>query len=207
MAATTLTLSYNGQSGSTFSYVYGGSFVGDGVFGNDLMYIPASRAEMDAMVFVTKLFGAAATPAANAANIAQQKDEFEAFIQSDKYLSRSRGRHAERNGARLPFTNILDANISQEFLMKVGQITHKASLTLDVFNLTNMINKNAGKIFFLSNDQTNVVSFRGYQTGTTVPTFQFFKPINNKPYQLNDVQTSANTSARWNAQLTFRYSF
>ena len=206
-AATTLTLSYNGQSGNTFSYVYANAFVGDGVFGNDLMYIPASRAEMDVMAFVTTLRGAAATPAANAINIAQQKDNFEVFIQSDKYLRKNRGRHAERNGARLPFTNIVDANISQEFLMKVGQTTHKASVTLDVFNLTNMISKKAGKIFFLGNDQTNVVSFQGYQTGTTVPTFQFFKPLNNQPYQLNDVQTSANTSARWNAQLTFRYSF
>ncbi len=100
-------------------------------------------------------------------------------------------------------------------MMKCGQTTHKASVTLDIFNLTNMISKKAGKIYFLSNDVSTVVSFRGFQqTGTapnvvttTVPTFQFFKPINNQPYRLNDVQTSANTSARWNAQLTFRYSF
>ena len=206
-AATTVTLSYNGQSGSPFSYVYSGALVGDGVTGNDLMYIPSSRAEMDAQIFITKLTGAAATTTANAANIVQQKDEYEAFINSDKYLRKHRGQFAERNGARLPFTNILDANLSQDFMMKVGQNTHKISVTLDIFNLTNLINKKAGKIYFLSNDQTNVVSFRGYQTGTTIPTFQFFKPTNNKPYLLNDVQTSANTSSRWNGQLTFRYSF
>ena len=211
-AATTVTLSYNGQSGSPFSYVYSSftnlnAIVGDGVSGSDLMYIPASRAEMDAQVFLTRLTGAAATPAANAANIAQQKDDYEVFINSDKYLRKHRGQFAERNGARLPFTNILDANISQDFMMKVGQNTHKVSVTLDIFNLTNLISKDAGKFYFLANDQTNVVSFRGFQAGTTIPTFQFFKPINNKPYLLNDVQTSANTSSRWNGQLTFRYSF
>ncbi len=211
-AATTLTLSYNGQSGNPYSYVYSGAFVGDKsgnsatVTGNDLMYIPASRSEMDLMVFTSKLTGTQ-TAAATAQNIADQKDQFEDFIINDKYLSKRRGQFAERNGARLPFTNILDANISQEFMLKVGQQTHKIAVTLDIFNLTNLLNKNAGKIFFLSNDQTSVVNFRGFQTGTTIPTFQFFKPRDNKPYITNDVQTSANTSSRWNGQLTFRYSF
>ncbi len=205
-AATTVTLSYNGQSGNPYSYVYSGAMVNDGVSGNDLMYVPASRAEMDQMVFTSKLTGTA-TPAANAQNITDQKDQFEEFVNSDKYLRSRRGQFAERNGARLPFTNILDANVSQEFMVKVGQQTHKVAVTLDIFNLTNLINKNAGKIFFLPNDQTNVVNFRGYQSGSTIPTFQFFKPNNNKPYLTNDVQTSANTSSRWNAQLTFRYSF
>jgi hypothetical protein len=206
-AATTVTFSYNGQSGNPYSYVYSGAFVADGVSGNDLMYIPASRAEMDAMVFTSKLTGAAATPAANAANIIEQKNQFEEFINSDKYLRKRRGQYAERNGARLPFTNILDLNVSQEFMLKVGQTTHKLGITLDVFNLTNLLNKNAGRNFFLTNDQTNVVNFRGFQTGTTIPTFQFFKPIDNKPYVTNDVQTSASTSARWNGQITVRYSF
>ncbi len=207
-AATTITFSYNGQSGNPYSYVYGGNpFVGDGVFGNDLMYVPTSRAEMDAMVFVTKLTGAAATPAANAANIIEQKDQYEEFINSDKYLSKRRGKYAERNGARLPFTNILDANITQDFMLKLGKHTHKLAITFDIFNLTNLIDKNAGKTFFLTNDQTNVVSFRGFQTATTIPTYQFFKPANNKPYVTNDVQTSPSTSARWNGQLTVRYSF
>ena len=205
-ASTTITLSYNGQSGNPYSYVYSGAMVGDGVSGNDLMYIPANRAEMDQMVFTSKLTGTQ-TPAATAQNITDQKNQFEDFINSDKYLRKNRGQFAARNGARLPFTNILDANLSQEFMVKVGQQTHKVAVTLDIFNLTNLINRDAGKIFFLANDQTNVVNFRGYQTGTTIPTFQFFKPINNKPYLTNDVQTSANTSSRWNAQLTFRYSF
>ena len=205
-AATTITLSYNGQSGNPYSYVYSGAMVNDGVSGNDLMYVPASRAEMDQMVFTSKLTGTP-TAAANAQNITDQKDQFEEFINSDKYLRSRRGQFAERNGARLPFTNILDANVSQEFMVKVGQQTHKVAVIFDIFNLTNLINKDAGKIFFLANDQTNVISFRGYQAGTTTPTFQFFKPTNNKPYLTNDVQTSANTSSRWNAQLTFRYSF
>ena len=92
-------------------------------------------------------------------------------------------------------------------MVKVGENTHKLSVTLDIFNLGNLLHKDAGRIFFLNFDQTSVVSFQGYQAGTTIPTYRFFKPTDNKPYLINDVQTSANTSARWNGQLTFRYSF
>lgn len=107
--ATTITFAYNGQSGSPYSYVMNGAaFIGDGGTFNDLMYIPASRAEMDQMSFVTN---GALTPA-------QQKDQFEEFILSDKYLRKNRGKFAERNGARSPFTNILDANIQQDFSVK-----------------------------------------------------------------------------------------
>lgn len=203
-AATTITLSYNGQSGNPFSYVYGGNAMVDGISGNDLMYIPATRAEMDNMTFVTKL-AASATPAQNAADIATQKDQFEDYILNDPYLRKHRGQFAERNGARLPFTNILDLNLQQDFMLTTGKVNHKLTVALDIFNLTNLISKDAGRQYFLSNDQTNVVSFRGY-TGTT-PTFQFFKPLNNKPYSINDVQTSPSTSARWNGQLSVRYSF
>jgi hypothetical protein len=201
-AATTITFTYNGQSGNPFSYVYNGNMVGDGVGGNDLMYIPASRTEMDNMAFLatTGLTGTAATN-----DIIRQKDEFEAFINSDSYLRKNRGRFAQRNGARLPFTNIVDMSIAQDFMIKTGKTNHKLTIALDMFNFTNFLSKDAGRNYFLTNDQASVVTFVSY-TGTT-PQFRFNKPTNNKAYNINDVQTSANTSARWNAQATIRYTF
>ena len=209
-AATTVTLSYNGQSGNPYSYVYSGGLVGDGVLGNDLIYVPKDRAEMDLMTFVNT------TTIVNGAQVTvtptQQKDDLESFLQGDKYLSKRRGKYAERNGARLPFTNILDFSIAQDFMVKTGNTTHKLTIGLDIFNLTNLINKDAGRQYFLGNDQSSIISFRGFGNGTstgpiTSPTFSFNKPINNKPYVINDVQTSANTSSRWNGQATIRYSF
>ena len=209
-AATTITFSYNGQSGNPYSYVYSGGLVGDGVNGNDLIYIPKDRSEMDLMTFVnttTTLNGVTTivTPT-------QQKNDLENFLQSDKYLSKRRGQYAERNGARLPFTNILDFSIAQDFMLRSGKTTHKLTVGLDIFNFTNLLNKDAGRQYFVVNDQTQIISFRGYGNGTTTgpttsPTFSFNKPINDKPYIINDVQTSANTSARWNGQATIRYSF
>ncbi|MBS1733076.1 MAG: TonB-dependent receptor [Bacteroidetes bacterium] len=193
--ATTITFVYNGQSGSPFSYTTSGAgIIGDGVTNNDLMYIPASRAEMDQMSFVAN---GAITPT-------QQKDQFEAFIQGDKYLRTHRGQFAERNGARAPFTNIVDANIQQDFMVKTKGVTHTLSVRLDIFNLTNLIDKNAGRQYFFSFDQAQVLNVASF-TGTT-PNYRFNAPQYNKVGAISD-GTSAFNSSRWNGQLTIRYSF
>ncbi|MEP7164072.1 MAG: TonB-dependent receptor [Ferruginibacter sp.] len=193
--ATTISFAYNGQSGSPYSYTMtGAAFIGDGVTNNDLMYIPAGRAEMDQMTFVTN---GTLTPA-------QQKDQFEEFIQSDKYLRTHRGKFAERNGARSPFTNILDANIQQDFSIKTGAVRHTLSVRFDIFNLTNLIDKNAGRQYFFNFDQAQVLNVASF-TGST-PNYRFNKPTNNKVGAISD-GISAFNSSRWNGQLTIRYSF
>ncbi|MEJ7627322.1 MAG: carboxypeptidase regulatory-like domain-containing protein [Ferruginibacter sp.] len=201
--STTIALAYNGQSGNPYSYTMSNrQFIGDGVSFNDLMYIPASRAEMDLQTYVTRLSGATAT--ANAADIVQQKDEFEAFIVSDKYLRKRRGQFAERNGARSPFTHVVDLNVTQDFGIKVGAVRHALSVRLDMFNFTNFIDKNAGRQYFFNFDQATPLSFEGF-SGTT-PTYKFFKPRDNRVGVVSDGLNPV-SSSRWNGQLTVRYSF
>ena len=162
---------------------------------------------MDQMVFVTRL-SSTATPAQNAADIVQQKDEFEAFIQKDKYLSKIRGQFAERNGSRLPFTNIVDLNVQQDFNVKIKGNNHTFSIRLDIANFTNLLNKDWGKQYFLTNDQFQLVNFQGFvQTpAANTPTYRFFTPANGKVGTISDGVNVWNSS-RWNGQLTFRYSF
>lgn len=193
--ATTVAFTYNGQSGQPYSYTMNGAaFIGDGGTFNDLMYIPASRAEMDLMSFVTN---GVLTPT-------QQKDQFEEFILADKYMRKHRGQFAERNGARSPFTNIVDANIQQDFSLKTGKIRHTLSVRFDIFNLTNLIDKNAGRQYFFNFDQAVVLNVNNF-TGTT-PNYRFNKPPDNKVGVISD-GISAFNSSRWNGQLTIRYSF
>lgn len=194
--ATTVSFAYNGQSGSPYSYTMSGNgFIGDGGTNNDLMYIPLNRAEMDQMSFPTN----------GALTETIQKDQFEEFIKSDKYLSKNRGKFAERNGARSPFTNILDANVQQDFSVKTGNgVRHTLSVRFDIFNLTNLIDKNAGRQYFFNFDQAQVlqvVSFTG-----TKPNYRFNRPIDNKVGAISD-GISAFNSSRWNGQVTIRYSF
>ncbi|HRF25844.1 MAG TPA: TonB-dependent receptor [Ferruginibacter sp.] len=198
-AATTIAFTYTGQSGNRYSYTMSNlSMIGDGVTFNDLMYVPASRAEMDQMTFTSRLPSGASAQAI-AADIALQKDQFETFINSDKYLRKRRGQFAERNGARAPFTHIVDVSVTQEFSVKVGKVRHAMSVRLDMFNFTNFIDKNAGRQYFFNFDQAQVLSFEGF-TGTT-PRYRFNQPANNRVGVLSD------PASRWNGQMTIRYSF
>ncbi len=209
-ASTTVTFYYNGQSGNNFSYVYSGNFIGDGVTGNDLVYIPKDRAEMDQMTFLynnlipgypTATTGTAMT----AQNIIDQKDLYEKYILSDRYLRKNRGRYAERNGARLPFVNQLDFKAQQDFSLTVSGRKHILSLTWDVFNFSNLLSKNWGRQYFLTNDQFTLVSFGGYAAGG-VPQYRFSPVTGGRPGNLSDGVTPFNNS-RWTSQIGIRYSF
>ena len=204
--ATTISMVYNGQSGNTFSYVLNRGLIRDldNFETNDLMYIPSSRTQMDQMVFLTRLPGTA-TAAQNSADIALQKDLFEAYITKDKYLSKNRGKYAERNGARLPFTHILDLKLQQDFNIKISKKTYQLQLTYDIFNFTNLISRTAGRQYFVSNDQAILLDFTGFVSATNLtPQYRFTPPTNNKPYNVSD---GVFNSSRWTSQLGVRLSF
>jgi hypothetical protein len=200
--ATTISLFYNGQSGSPYSYVYNGSIVNDN--GNrenfDLIYIPTANdfASMDFAPITNTTAQVIHSPQ-------QQKDFLNNFIESDRYLRKHRGRFAERNGARLPFTHTIDLRIQQDFTIKLKGKTFTVAITYDVFNFTNMLNKNWGHIYFLTNDNFPLIRFVGYaNTSTLTPQYQF-TPLNGKPYSLQS-STLPGNSARWISQLGFKVS-
>jgi hypothetical protein len=134
---------------------------------------------------------------------------FDAYIESDKYLSKTRGSHAERNGARLPFTHVLDLDIKQDFNFKIGKERYQFQIIYTVANFTNLLNKNWGRQYFVSFDQVNILQFAGYASGTTTPQYRFSPvsgPANGKPFTISDGITPFNSS-RWTSQLTFRFNF
>lgn len=194
-AAATISIFYNGQSGSPYSYVYSGSIVNDN--GNreifDLIYIPTAT-DLTLMNFTPLAIGGITyTPQ-------QQKNLLNEFIQNDKYLNKHRGEFAERNGARLPFTHIVDVRIQHDFKIRLKNKNVGLSITYDVFNFTNMLNKEWGNIYFLSNDAYPLITFAGYaNTATLTPQYQH-RPVNGKPYSLQ-TSTAPGNSARWISQL------
>ena len=200
--ATTLTLTYNGQSGQPFSYVYRNSPVNDvaGNSGNDLMYIP-TQSELASMTFLTNsvLNGPTYT-------VDQQKTLLNQYIDNDKYLRKHRGQFAERNGARLPFTHIINLSVEQKFRVKYSGRRLELSIRYDVFNFTNMLNHNWGRTWFLSNDQFGLVQFVGYKSATDLTPQYRYTPVNGTPYGLS-TSTEPRLSARWVSQLAFRINF
>ena len=205
MLATTISLDYTGQSGSPFSYTMTGNINGDNVLFNDLMYVPTQQ-DLAAMLanaqFVNNSTGGVTyTPA-------QQVALFEAYIQGDKYLSKRRGQYAERNGARLPFTNILNLKIQQDFNLKLAGKQYGFQIMYDVFNFTNMLNSDWGRQYFANFDQVQVVGFAGFKAGTATPTYRFL-PVtttHGKPYVVSD-DIRPYGSSRWSSQVTLRLNF
>lgn len=201
MFATTVSLVYNGQSGAPYSYVLNRGMVRDydNFETNDLLYIP-TQTELQAMTFLTNTVGRGADAVTYTPD--QQKTLFEEFIQSDKYLRKHRGQYAERNAARMPFTHVIDFKLQQDFNIKLGSKTYQIQLTYDIFNFTNMLNRDWGKTYFLSNDQAIVLDMAGYtSTSNLTPRYKFTPLASGTPYTLSD---GVFNSARWSSQIGIR---
>lgn len=172
---------YEGRSGTPFSYTFDNDANGDGVSGNDLLFVPNARGDV--------LFGSTA-----------EEDAFFAFLADNPGLARFAGGTAERNSARAPWVNNVDLRISQEIpgLFK----GHKGLLALDILNLGNLIDSDWGQI-----DQVGfpfnrgIVEFGGVEDGKFVYRF-------NSPDRITRLTEQGSTQAsRWQIQATVRYTF
>lgn len=198
--STVITLVYNGQSGSPFSYVFEGSIINDDgnspLLSADLVYIPTKN-DFNNMVFIAN--------SANDPSPQQQKDALNAYIENDKYLRKHRGEFAERNGTRLPFTQTIDLHLQQDFKIKLNKKITKLSIIYDVFNFTNMLNKNWGRLYFLPDDSYSLITFAGFTSNTLTPQYKFTRTISN-PWSIQP-STAPGNSARWVSQLGFKVYF
>jgi hypothetical protein len=229
--ATTISLVYTGQSGAPFSYVYSGAIVKDdasagGAGGNDLIYIPTAS-EMNNIVIGNNTVGTTVYDRAS------QLVALEQYISNNSYLRNHRGEFAQRNGDRLPFTNIFDVKITQDFNLKISGKTYGFQLTFDIFNVGNLLNRDWGRTYFLTNDQFAAITFRGFTdagklnpannqilanygttnvaTGVTgaatVPVLSFNpQNVGRDPYNISTSTVPA-VAARWIGQLGLRFNF
>ena len=187
--ATGLSLFYQGQSGLPFTYLYNGDLNRDGNFANDLLYVPRSQSEINFVPFTSG--GTTFTPD-------QQWAALDAFIANDSYLKDRRGQYVERNAARMPWTHQFDVRLLQDVYINAGDQKHTFQITFDVFNVGNLINKDWGRQYFVSNSANELIRFAGFNAAGE-PTFTF-NP-NNQAYNI------AQFDSRWQGQLGVRYIF
>lgn len=198
--STSLTFFYSGQSGSPYSVVYnsGGAPFGNAANAN-LPYIPKNQSDI-------RLVDNGSYTAA------QQWTDLDAFISGDKYLSTRRGQYAERNALRTPWNHELDLKLMHEF--KFGK-SQSIQLSLDVFNVLNLINSDWGHITFVTNvnnytvnmltfakDPSNGIAI-GKPSSGYLPAFTFNKPtgLNNHYYTVDPL------NSRWQGQFGIKYNF
>lgn len=190
---TSIAFFYNGNSGQPFTYLVNGDLNSDGRFGNDLIYVPNNPTEIK---FVDRLNS---TNTAVVATAAQQSADFETFITNDAYLTKRRGDYTERNGRSTPWEHVVDARFAQDFFVTMGGKKHDFQFTFDVFNLTNLINKDWGRQYFVSNQAYNVLTAVNRTSGNFV----------GKGFNFNNTQLpwSMSFGSRWQGQIGLRYTF
>jgi hypothetical protein len=187
----TFSLYYNGQSGMPFSYSYNdrGGLNGEGENSGNMIYVPDSKGDI---VF------------ADQATADEQWQQLNRYIENDDYLSERRGKYAERNGARVPMSHILDFKFIQDVWVNVKDSKQTLQFTFDVFNVGNLLNKDWGRRYYVPYGNSTIIDFEGFAEDGTTPTFAFNHEGDYEPWNIDD---SGLTSSRWKAQIGIRYKF
>ncbi len=176
-----------GRRGKPYSWVYVNDMNGDGQFGNDLMYIPRGPGSGEVAF-------AGATPADQAAN----ESAFWAIVNSTGI--KTRGGVVSRNDSDNPWTNTVDMRITQELPGFVKD--HKSVISLDIFNVGNLMNKKWGQINEIGFPSTR--SFVNY-VGTDAQGRYVYSVRNTGVTDFTTRQQRL--ESQWQMQVTFRYEF
>ena len=179
-----------GRSGKPYSWTFLNDVNGDGLGGNDLMYIPKAFGSGD-VVFL----GDTATSKTN-------EENFWKIVNANGGLSKNAGRVVKRNENFSPWTNSIDMRISQQLPSFFKD--HKATFTFDILNVANLLNKRWGRIDEIG-FQSNGGQPRGFVNVVGIdPNGRYIYNVGN----LADF-TTRNTSneSQWALQATVRYEF
>ncbi len=213
---TSLNFFYSGQSGNPYTVIYasGGAPFANAANAN-LPYIPKNQTDI---TLVNKTGYTAA----------QQWTDLNTFIDGDKYLKTRRGQYAERNALHTPWNHELDMKLMHEFGLNKKDKSKTLQISIDIFNVLNLINNKWGQINFVTNVNNytvNLLTFAADPNNTNPalitpanpagivpigkpssgykPAFTFNKPTgqNGQYYTVDPI------NSRWQAQLGVKYNF
>jgi hypothetical protein len=182
---------YEGRSGKPYSWTFNNDLNGDGQGGNDLMYIPKAFGSGD-VVF----YGDTATDHSN-------EQRFWDTVNANKVLRNAAGGVVGRNSDFSNWTNSFDLRFSQEIPGLFAR--NKASFTVDIFNVGNLLNKKWGHI--------NEVAFQS--AGGQARSFVDFVGLDGqgryvyavRPQVENLDIRQAKGESQWAVQATVKYEF
>jgi hypothetical protein len=193
---TGIALFYQGFSGLPYTYLVNGNLNGDAgvtASGNDLFYVPRNQSEIKFNALAASGSNPALTPA-------EQWTLLNAYIEGDSYLRTRRGQYTERNGATTPWEHKFDLRITQDLGGMIGTTRNKIQVTLDIFNVGNLINKNWGRTYTISNQAYALVSAQNI-TNTTTGGYTFRPPATGTAFSVSPFASA------WSMQFGVRYLF
>jgi hypothetical protein len=201
-SSTTISLFYEGAPQGRLNYVYSNDMNGDGNTA-DLMYIPKDESDIE---FVDKEIKENNVVIGTLSKEDQEAAFFN-FLAQDEYLNSHRGEYAQRYGAVMPWVHRLNLKLTQDFVMDNVRKT-KIQLTLDVLNLSNLINTSWGvrrTQITGSNDNIPLLQYAGVSAGGK-PVFTL--PANSiAGYYTETYKNVLDYASTWSMQLGIRFIF
>ena len=192
---TSIGMVYEGSPNYATSYYVQGDVNGDGITYNDLMFVPKTSDQI-------KLINATGDTRSQT----ELWNQLDAFIASNPYLFSRRGQFAERNAYVLPWTHKLDLNFTQDVRFTMGKNKHTLRFTADIYNFTNLLNKDWG-VYYVPTTTTPLVFSKIDTDGKTpVYTFPYQDAVNKVPYT-RAYKPSPSLGSRYQIQLGVRYLF
>lgn len=191
-----MNMGYAGGYGSTrYSYTMTSNVVND--YGsNALIYVPASRDELNGWNFVKNGTVENAQGQEVDYTADMQRDDFWAYINQDDYLKNRKGKYAERGGAVMPWHHQLDLKFNQDFFLNVGGKRNTLQLGVDIKNVLNLLNSDWGLYKTVNN-----FSILSYKNGE----YQFQKNGSKRLTNTYSDYTSFNST--YSVQFSIRYIF
>ena len=183
---------FAGAGGNRYSFVYAGDVNGDGMAGNDLIYIPESQSDINLVPYENEN-GQTISPE-------EQWNKLNAFIEQDEYLKEHRGEIAERFGAVNPWWWNIDFRFMQDFAFILGSMRHTFQLSVDILNLPNMLSSEWGVRKIASSSATNPLELVGFDEGGE-PNFNY------KGTTTTTYVDDPGVNSRWQMQIGIRYFF
>ena len=203
---TTVSLFYEGASQGRYSYLYSADFNRDGA-NSDLIYIPWDASEND---FVPVTVGSGAAAVTYSAQ--QQSDAFFAFVEQDDYLRQHKGEYAERNGATFPWRNQFDVKLLQDVFTNLGDKRNTLQLSLDVFNVGNLLNNRWGRVQERTVNNSSILEPQNVSALTTTengprPTFRLVRDNVTNQLLTSTFRDAVSLSSTYYLQIGLRYLF
>lgn len=188
-------IGYSGSwSYTRYSYTFDKNVIGDGYGANSLIYIPASREELNDWNFTASTYkenGKSVEYSADA-----QRNDFWAFINQDSYLKKHKGEYAKRGGGIMPWRHQFDLKFMQDFYVKVGGKRNTLQFGVDIENVGNLLNHKWGLY-----KQLNSTSILNYSNGA------YHFNTNNGERLTSSFRNYQSFSSTYSVQFSLRYIF
>lgn len=182
---TTVGIIYQGTSGAPYSLLYSGDINGDGGTSNDLIFIPTDE-QIDQMPF----------KATSTYTVEQQRANLKEWLGKTPYLKDHRGEYYKRYADNLPFENHFDFHFAQKLNLHIGSYTHSLELSMDIMNVSNLLNKDWGRTYGsgYSSEFVSPITYDG-------SAFQF---LSSSDYV---IKYPSSYYSRWRGQIGLKYTF